>query len=84
MNRVPDMRLPKHSYFDYAYLFDSDNDADHHNKQRFVHNAVSSVKYVMSNLEQANKQVQEMRKEMINETYDVRIQQVLDECGFGE
>jgi len=81
MNRVTDMGLPRHSYFDYAYLFDCVNDA--HNKLPFVQGAVDKVKYVMANLPQAQAQLEEMRKLIVNETYANRVQTVLDECGFG-
>jgi hypothetical protein len=82
MNRVTDMGLPQHSYFDFAYLFESENQTQ--SKSAFVSGAVEKVKYVMDNLEQAKKQTDEMRKLIAGETYDARIQQILDECGMGE
>ena len=82
-NHVPDMELPRHHYFDYAYLFPGGNYDSHEGKSRFVQGAVDKVKYVLANLPQAKEQLEEMRKLIVNETYASRVQTVLDYCGFG-
>ena len=81
MNRVTDMSLPRHHYFDYAYLFGCDNEAS--NKTQFVQGAIDKVKYVMANLEQCKTQLEDMRELIKGETYSARVQTILDECGFG-
>ena len=83
-NRVSDMELPRHHYFDFAYQFEGGNFDSHEGKSRFVPGAVEKVKYVLANLPQAYEQLEEMRKLMVNETYSARIQEVLNVCGFGE
>lgn len=80
MNRVTDMGLPQHSYFDFAYLFGSDNIS--YDKSRFVPHAVERIEHVMSNLYVAQEQTKEIRKYIVGETYDARISQILKECNF--
>ena len=81
-NEVPDMSLPRHHYFDYAYKFLGGNYDNHEGKSRFVPGAVEKVKYVLANLPQAYEQLEEMRGLMVNETYANRVDELLKVCGF--
>jgi len=81
-NRVSDMELPRHHYFDLGYQFEGGNFDNHEGKSRFVPGAVEKVKYVLANLPQAYEQLEEMRKLMVNETYANRVDELLKVCGF--
>jgi len=82
MNYVNDMRYPRHSYFDHAYTFMCDNEAQH--KSSYVQGAVEKVKFVMANLKDAQARTEFMRQDMKNETYDNRLSELFQVCGFGE
>jgi len=82
MNYVNDMRYPRHSYFDHAYTFMCDNEAQH--KSGYVQGAVEKVKFVMANLKDAQARTEFMRQDMKNETYDNRLSELFQVCGFGE
>lgn len=83
MNKVSDMNLDRHRYFDYSYLFECDNNADHNNKSRYVDGAVRQVRGVLDNLQEAKEKLSVMKEMIKSETYDARVQQIISECGFG-
>jgi len=82
MNLVSDMKLARHSYFDYSFLFEGGSRNNHENKSCFVKNAVDQVKMAMDDLPEAKNRLEVMRKEMVNETYANRIDELLKVCGF--
>ena len=79
MNMVTDMvEFPA---FSYCNLFESYNDGQ--DNSRWVMGAANIVTDTMNNLETKRKLNQEAREMLKGETYDARISQILDECGFG-
>lgn len=80
MNHVTDMEY--FPAFQKSCQFHAANTGDESNIKS-VPQAVEIVINIMNNLEGFKSRTLEMRKELANETYDARIQQILDTCGFG-
>ena len=78
MNTVTDMQY--FEAFSRVLSFPCDNNAQ--DKTRFVGAAVEQVMWAMDNLDKAKENNALIRKDLANETYDARIQQILDTCGF--
>jgi hypothetical protein len=80
MNTVTDMQ-----YFEgFSRVFNFPCDNASQNKSSFVGGAVEQVEWVMANLDVAKLTTLVIREKLKNETYDNRIQQILDECKLGE
>jgi hypothetical protein len=79
MNLVSDMK--EFLAFNYCNLFESYNDGQ--DNSRWVQGAANVVMDVMDNLDDKRKSNQVARELLKGETYDARIQQILDACGFG-
>lgn len=84
MNWVTDM-YNFHAFSEMISTFESDNiSRDPHAKMTAVPKAVECVMGIMDNLENERRDNRYVREFMKNETYDTRIQQILEECGLGE
>lgn len=70
MNPVPDMFKPQHHYFSRAMVFSK------------IEEAVEHVMWCMDNKEVALHEAQTMKKEMESETYESRIQYLLEKVGL--
>ena len=79
MNHVTDMEIFPH--FQKVNQFLSDNIGG--NNSPFVLGAVNLVSHIMEDLDSFRKRNDEVRQQMKEETYDNRIQKILDDCGFG-
>jgi hypothetical protein len=79
MNQVPDMQY--FEAFSRVLSFPCDNNAQ--DKSRWVGGAVEQVVWAMDNLDKAKENNAIIRKGLAGETYDARIQQILDTTGFG-
>jgi hypothetical protein len=80
MNHVSDMEY--FPAFQKSCQFYSSNTEDAENMKAIPH-AVEIIMNIMDDLEGFKHRTLEMRKELRDETYDNRIQQILDSCGFG-
>lgn len=79
MNMVTDMQY--FEAFSRVLSFPCVNEVQ--DKSHFVSAAVEQVKWAIDNLDEAKENNILTRKELANETYDNRIQKILDDCGFG-
>mgnify|MGYP003495165611 FL=1 len=79
MNMVTDMQY--FEAFSRVLSFPCVNEVQ--DKSHFVSAAVEQVKWAIDNLDEAKENNILTRKELANETYDNRIQKILDNCGFG-
>jgi len=71
-----------HFFRERTGIFDCDNSHDSNAKMKAVLQAVETVLKVMDDLEWYRANTQMMRFKMIDQTYDTRIQKILDDSGF--
>jgi hypothetical protein len=79
MNEVTDFK--EFIAFSNTFNFPCDNNVQ--DKSRWVGGAVEQVMWIMDNLEAAKERTRMVRAFLSTETYDARIQQILDTTGFG-
>ena len=80
MNHVTDME--QFPFFLKSTQFLSDNSGG--NNSKHVLGAVERIMNIMDDLEGFKERTMQMREQMFYETYDKRVQQILDDSGFGE